>query len=59
MHPVTPSTRAPAYAQAGSLWPWTHLPEPHTLAYKVPILSPGPEKPPDMSPVAKKNGAGS
>lgn len=31
-------------AQAGRLWPLTHMPEPHTLAYKLPIPSPGPEK---------------
>lgn len=39
--------------------PSTYIPVPYTLAYKLPIPSPGPEKLPNMSPAAKKNGAGS
>lgn len=59
MTPGTLSAQAPVCAQAGSLWPLTHKPEPHPLAYKLSIPPLGPEKPPNMSPAAKKNGAGS
>lgn len=59
MNPVTLCTQAPVCAQAGSLRPLTHKSETHTLAYILPFLSPGPEKPPNTSPAAKRNGAGS
>lgn len=44
-------------AQAGGEWPLTLMHEPQTLAYKLPLPSPGP-RPPDAR-AAKKNGNGS